>query len=173
MTAPVVQTLLDAGIAHVVHTHPPIRGEADLHLTELDWATSVKTLAFALPDGRTALVCVPGPARVLYGEVARALGVSRSALRPAPEDALFALGMQPGGVSPICADQNVVVLLDESVPGMGMIYCGGGTSTTTVEVAAAAIAQVAAHPLVAAVVKLVPRPTTDTARAQPPSPTAR
>lgn len=57
----VLQTLDAAGEAYRVHTHPPIRGEADLHLTGLDWTTSVKTLAFALPDGTVALVGVPGP----------------------------------------------------------------------------------------------------------------
>lgn len=61
--------------------------------------------------------------------------------------------MEPGGVSPICAAADVVVLIDASVPDMGKVYCGGGTSTTTVEVDASAIAQVAAHPVVAAIVK--------------------
>lgn len=149
----VVQTLLDAGIPHVVHEHPPIRTEADLHLTGLPFETAVKTLAFELPDGRLALVGVPGPAKVLYGAIAQALGVSRSALRPASEDRLAAIGMEPGGVGPICASDDVVVLVDDCVPGMGAIYCGGGTSTTTVEVDAAAITRVAAHPIVGAIVK--------------------
>jgi Cys-tRNA(Pro)/Cys-tRNA(Cys) deacylase len=142
-----------AGIPYVVHTHPPIRGEADLHLTQLDWETSVKTLAFELPDGRLALVAVPGPARVQYGAIARALGVSRSALRQADERRVIALGMEPGGVSPICSDPDVIVVLDESVVGMGKVYCGGGTSTTTIEIDADAIAQVALSPIIAAVTR--------------------
>jgi Cys-tRNA(Pro)/Cys-tRNA(Cys) deacylase len=142
-----------AGISYVVHTHPPIRDEADLHLTQLDSETSVKTLAFELPNGRLALVAVPGPARVHYGAIARALGVSRSALRPAGEDRVIALGMEPGGVSPICSDPDVIVVVDESVVGMGKVYCGGGSSTTTIEVDADAIAQVAVSPIIAAVTK--------------------
>jgi Cys-tRNA(Pro)/Cys-tRNA(Cys) deacylase len=149
----VTEALDAAGISYVVHTHPPIRSEADLHLTRLDWETSVKTLAFELPDGRLALVAVPGPARVQYGAIARALGVSRSALRQADEHRVIALGMEPGGVSPICSDPDVVVVVDESVVGMGSVYCGGGTSTTTIEVDASAIVQVAACPIVAAVAK--------------------
>ena len=149
----VTEALDAAGIAYVVHTHPPIRGEADLHLTRLDWETSVKTLAFELPDGRLALVAVPGPARVQYGAIARALGVSRSALRQADEHRVIALGMEPGGVSPICADPDVVVLVDESVVGMGTVYCGGGTSTTTIEIDADAIARVAVSPVIAAVTR--------------------
>ncbi|HSN10723.1 MAG TPA: YbaK/EbsC family protein, partial [Propionibacteriaceae bacterium] len=62
-------------------------------------------------------------------------------------------GMEPGGVSPICSHAEVVVLVDESVVAMGTVYCGGGTSTTTVEVAAHAILAVAASPLVAAVTR--------------------
>ena len=145
---------LDAvGIPYVVHTHPPIRVEADLHLTGLDFQTSVKTLAFELPDGRLALVAVPGPAKVQYGALARALGVSRSALRPADERRVVALGMEPGGVSPICPDTSVVVVLDVAVVGMGTVYCGGGTSATTIEIDAAAIARVAASPVIAPVTK--------------------
>ena len=142
-----------AGIPYVVHTHPPIRVEADLHLTGLDFQASVKTLAFELPDGRLALVAVPGPAKVQYGAIARALGVSRSALRPADEHRVVALGMEPGGVSPICPDTSVVVVLDVAIVGMGTVYCGGGTSTTTIEIDADAIARVAASPVIAPVTK--------------------
>ncbi|MFT4296311.1 MAG: YbaK/EbsC family protein [Micropruina sp.] len=148
----VLQTLDAAGESYRVHTHPPIRGEADLHLTGLDWTTSVKTLAFGLPDGTVALVGVPGPSRVQYGAVARALGVSRSQLRPASADAVAALGMQPGGVSPVCADPGVVVLLDSSVPGMGSVYCGGGDPETTIELDAAALLRIAARPATADVI---------------------
>lgn len=145
----VLQCLDAAGESYRLHTHPPIRSEADLPLTGLDWTTSVKTLAFALPDGTVALVGIPGPARVQYGAVARALEVSRSQLRPASPEAVTALGMQPGGVSPICTDPAVIVLLDSSVPGMGPVYCGGGDPETTVELDAAALLRIAARPLTA------------------------
>ncbi len=61
--------------------------------------------------------------------------------------------MEPGGVSPICSDPDVIVVVDESVVGMGNVYCGGGTSTTTIEIDADAIAKVAVSPVVAAVTK--------------------
>lgn len=143
------ETLDGAGVEFAVHAHPPVRGEADLHLTGLDWTTSVKTLAFELPDGRLVLVGVPGPWRVRYGAIAQALGVSRSQLRPAAPERLAGVGMEPGGVSPVCADPGVVLLLDASVPGMGRVYCGGGTPETTIEVDAGDILRTAAHPLVA------------------------
>lgn len=148
----VLQTLDAAGEPYRVHTHPPIRGEGDLHLTGLDWTRSVKTLAFVLPAGTIALVGVPGPARVGYGALARALGVSRSQLRPAPPDVIAGLGMEPGGVSPVCADAGVTLLLDASVPGMGTVYCGGGNPVTTLELDAGAFARVAVRTVVAPIV---------------------
>ncbi len=145
----VVEVLTSLRGPHVLHTHPPIRGEADLHLTALDWTTSVKTLAFVLPDDRLVLVGVPGPAKLAYGAVARALGVPRSALRPAPEARLAALGMEPGGVSPICADPAVTVLFDGAVPPMGRLYCGGGTPELTVELDSSDLVHIAPGALVA------------------------
>lgn len=145
----VCTTLEEAGVRYVRHTHPPIRGEADLHLTELDWTTSVKTLAFELPEGRVALVGVPGPARLRFGDVARALGVARAQLRPASAEVVRSLGMEPGGVSPVCADPAVVLLLDEVVPGMGLVYCGGGSPELTIEVDAAELLRIAGNPVVA------------------------
>lgn len=149
----VIETLEAAGVPYVVHTHEPIRGEADLHLTRLNWETSVKTLAFELPDGRTALVAVRGPARVQYGAIAKALGVSRSNLQKAGEDRILALGMEPGGVSPICSDPEVIVVIDATVFGMGVVYCGGGTCTSTIEIDADAIARVACAPIIAAITR--------------------
>jgi Cys-tRNA(Pro)/Cys-tRNA(Cys) deacylase len=146
-----LEALAAAGIEVVVHRHPPIRREADLHLTGLDWTAAVKTLAFALPGDGLALVGVPGPWRVRYGAIAQALGVSRSQLRPAPAERLAAQGMEPGGITPLCDDPAVVVLLDASVPAMGRVFCGGGTAETTLEVAAADIARFAARPVVAVI----------------------
>ena len=157
-----VMNLLDAlagaGIVVAVHRHPPIRREADLHLTGLDWTTAVKTLAFALPDGGLALVGVPGPWRVRYGAIAQALGVSRSQLRPATADRLAELGMEPGGITPLCDDPAVVVLVDASVPAMGRVFCGGGDAETTLEVAATDIVAFAARPVVAEIADPPERP---------------
>lgn len=149
MSSTLVEALTAAGVGFAVHLHPPIRGEADLHLTNLDWTTAVKTLAFELPDARLVLVGVPGPWRVKYGAIAQALGVSRAQLRPASAAQLRQLGMEPGGVSPVCADPGVILLLDASVPGMGRVYCGGGTPETTLEVDATDLLRIAARPVVA------------------------
>ncbi len=146
-----VQALEAAGIDFVLHTHPAARTASDPHLTRFDHATSVKTLAFELPDGRLALVGIRGEWRARYGAVAQALAVPRSKLRQAPPELLAVAGMEPGGVSPVCDAASVVVLLDAAVPGMGKVYCGGGTAETTLELDADDILRVAALPLVASV----------------------
>ena len=64
--------------------------------------------------------------------------------------------MHPGGVSPVCADESVVVLLDASLPASGRVYCGGGTPDTTIALDADDILRVAARPVVAAVAEPQP-----------------
>jgi Cys-tRNA(Pro)/Cys-tRNA(Cys) deacylase len=138
---PLAAVVLDrAGVSYRLHHHPPVRTEADLHLTGLDVETSAKTLAFCLPDDRLVLAAIPGPARLRYGNLARVLGVSRSALRPAAADRLAALGMEPGGVGPVCDDPRVQLVLDARLSGT--LYCGSGLPEVSVELAAADLVRV-------------------------------
>lgn len=133
--------LARAGIPFRLHEHPPARTEAELHLTGLDVDTSAKTLAFTLPDGRFVLAAVPGRGRLRYGNLARAIGVSRAALRPTRTDELAELGMAPGGVTPVCADPRVVRVLDRSLLDLSVLYCGGGSPELTIELAPADLAR--------------------------------
>ncbi len=141
-----VAALDRAGISYRLHHHPPVRTEADLHLTGLDVAASAKTLAFCLPDDRLVLAAIPGPARLRYGNLARLLGVPRSALRPAAADRLAALGMEPGGVGPVCDDPDVQLVLDSRLAGT--LFCGSGLPEVSVELAAADLARVSPTALV-------------------------
>jgi Cys-tRNA(Pro)/Cys-tRNA(Cys) deacylase len=86
-------------------------------------------LGFTLADGRVVLVGIPGPARLRYGDLARALGVARSHLAQAGPDAVAALGMEPGGLAPIAPDPAVTLVVDAAVPALGRVSCGGGTPT--------------------------------------------
>lgn len=129
--------LADAGVPYRLHEHPPARTEAELHLTGLDVDTSAKTLAFTLPDGRLVLAAIPGRARLRYGNLARALGVPRSALRPMPADQLQTLGMEPGGVTPLCTDPRVTLVLERGLLAHDVLYCGSGSPTVSVELASA------------------------------------
>lgn len=138
-----------AGVAYRLHHHPPVRTEADLHLTGLDVRTSAKTLAFTLPDGRLVLAAIPGPARLRYGNLARALAVTRSALRPAGADRLAALGMEPGGVGPVADDPLVQLVLDSSLVGQPVLYCGSGLPEVSVELSATDLVAVSPGAVVA------------------------
>lgn len=138
---PVAATVLArAGVAHRLHEHPPARTESELHLTGLDVDTSAKTLAFTLPDGRIVLAAIPGRARLRYGNLARALGVPRTSLRPAGTETLAVLGMEPGGVTPACDDPRATLVLDRSLLGHPVLYCGSGLPEVSVELAAADLA---------------------------------
>jgi Cys-tRNA(Pro)/Cys-tRNA(Cys) deacylase len=140
-STPVAATVLArAAVPHRLHRHPPARTEAELHLTGLDIDTSAKTLAFSLPDGRFILAAIPGRARLRYGNLARALGVPRSALRPMQPDELLELGMEPGGVTPICTDPRATLVLDHSLLAHDVVYCGSGLPDISVEVSPAHLA---------------------------------
>ena len=131
------RVLTRAGIPHRLHQHPPIRTHADLHLTGLDVATSAKTLAFRLPEGRVVLAALPGTGRLRYGDLARALDVPRSALAPATLEELSARGMEPGGVTPICDHPGTTLVVDRALLVHDVLYCGSGSPLVSVELATA------------------------------------
>jgi Uncharacterized conserved protein len=135
------RTLAAAAIGFRLHRHPAARNQSELHLTGLDVATSAKTLAFRLADGAVVLAAIPGLGRLRYPNLAKALGVSRSALRPADPDALADLEMLPGGVSPICADPSVRLVVDAQLLGLDVIYCGSGIPEASIELSPAALAE--------------------------------
>jgi len=144
---PMAVPVLDrAGVSYRLHRHPPVRTEADLHLTGLDVGASAKTLAFSLPDDRLVLAAIPGPARLRYGNLARVLGVPRSALRPAAPERLAALGMEPGGVGPVCDDPAVQLVLDSRLTGR--LFCGSGLPEVSVELAVSDLARVSPSVLI-------------------------
>lgn len=128
-----------AGVAFTLHQHPPARSFDELPLTGLDVATSAKTLAFSLPDGRVVLAAIPGLARLRYPKLAAALGVSRSALRPASPQILQRLGMTPGGVAPFSSNAEVILVVESGLTALEKLYCGGGSPELTVELSPAAL----------------------------------
>lgn len=142
-------TLGAAGLSYRLHRHPPARTEAELHLTGLDVNTSAKTLAFVLPDDTMVLAAIPGPARVKYAQLAKALGVSRSALRSADPQALIAVGMAAGGVTPVCADPAVRVVIHRTLLDLNVLYCGSGSPDSSIEISPATLQQLRPDLLVA------------------------
>ncbi|MET8079249.1 YbaK/EbsC family protein [Streptomyces sp. NPDC005303] len=152
--APPAALLLSAAdIAFELHRHEAIRTAEDIRtrtaFTEQERASSVKTMAFVTVPRGMVLAAVPGLARIRYGPLASALGVHRSVLKPADEEVLRQLDMEPGGVSPLCADPGVTVVFDSAVPLMGRVLCGSGWAQYTVEAESADIVRLAPNALIA------------------------
>ncbi|HAM43500.1 MAG TPA: hypothetical protein DCM67_00545 [Propionibacteriaceae bacterium] len=144
-----VQVLREAGVQFRLHRHPAARNADELHLTGLSVEYSAKTLAFLLPDDRVLLAAIPGAARLRYPLLARAVGIPRSALRPAPPDRLSALGMTPGGVTIFTRDHHAVVAVHAGLLELPRIYCGSGWATLTVELSPDALRGAVADPVIA------------------------
>lgn len=144
-----VRVLREAGVEFRLHHHPAARNADELHLTGLSLDFSAKTLAFLLPDDRVLLAAIPGAARLRYPLLARAVGVSRAALRPAPSERLSALGMARGGVTVFTDDPHCVVALHSGLLELPRIYCGSGSAVLTVELSPAALLQAVTDPVIA------------------------
>lgn len=136
-----VRVLRDAGVEFRLHHHPAARNADELHLTGLSLEFSAKTLAFVLPDDRVLLAAIPGTARLRYPLLARAVGISRAALRPAPPERLSALGMTPGGVTLFTHDHQSLVAIHSGLLHLPRIYCGSGSAALTVELTPTALLQ--------------------------------
>lgn len=143
------RTLTQAALDFRLHRHPAARNQAELHLTGLDVNTSAKTLAFRLPDGSLVLAAIPGTARLRYPNLAKALGIPRSALRPAEPEALATVGMSPGGVSPVCPDSAVRLVVHHRLMELEVLYCGSGVPEATIELTPATLRQLRPDLLVA------------------------
>ncbi|MFC5187225.1 aminoacyl-tRNA deacylase [Actinomadura harenae] len=143
---PAAALLAAVGVEFVVHRHVEIRTEADIRertgFTPENIKNSLRTMAFTAGHETLALAAIPGLERLRYGRLAAALGVSRSALKPADEAGLARLGMECGGVSPVCGDPSVTVVFDAAVLRMGRVLFGSGRPDSTVEADAAELIRI-------------------------------
>lgn len=129
-----------SGVAHVLHEHQATRTmeEARAQLS-FDPERIVKTVAFALRDGRLVLAALRGVRRVDYPRLAALFQVNRRDLRPlAPDEVVALLGVEPGSVSPLPLRPEADILLDEDVLTIRpTVYCGIGRPDRTLEIAPA------------------------------------
>lgn len=135
-TAPVApeETLARVGVRFERYAHPATLTVEDIQRdTDFPLESSVKTLAFTLGADEIVLAAVPGPARLDYGALARALGVSRSSLKRAEPATVARLGCAAGGLSPVPTTDPplAAIVFDTRVPDLGWVYCGGGDPTVT------------------------------------------
>jgi Cys-tRNA(Pro)/Cys-tRNA(Cys) deacylase len=135
----VYQTVIDmlaaSGAAYTIHRHPPVTTIEEArakvpHLTR----NLLKTIAFRIKDGDWILAAVSGAGRIDYKKLAAAVGLKRTALRSiAPAEVATQLGFEIGGVGPFPVRPDVRVVFDDRLPPLGMIFCGSGSNTRTVE----------------------------------------
>ena len=85
----------------------------------------VKSLVF-LCDGRPTVALVPGDRRADAAKVAAAAG-SFEARVAKPEEVVAATGFEPGAVAPFPAPHIVTTLIDHSLLGHEVVWCGAGS----------------------------------------------
>ena len=131
----IIQLLEEAAVPYTIHEHEAIRTVDEVvdklpHLAPI----MVKTIAFALKDGRIILVAIHGKDRIDYRKVAKAVGTNRRNVRSmSPDDVLATLGYKVGSVGPFILQENVFLLIDEHVAQMPTLNCGSGKTTATLE----------------------------------------
>jgi Cys-tRNA(Pro)/Cys-tRNA(Cys) deacylase len=132
------EVLASRGVVFTAHRHPALDDPRDVcAVLGVALEKTVKTLAFVTPEDRLVLAAFPGHARLKYGALARAAGVRRADLRPAPAERLAAAGMEPGGVCPVSADPEALVVFDEAVADLERVHCGSGRRDSSLELRAA------------------------------------
>jgi Cys-tRNA(Pro) deacylase len=102
----------------------------------------VKSLVFALADGRHALVMVPGDRRADRQKVAAALGVER-AKPTSPDDVQRVTGFRVGGVAPFPLAGVEVVVLDRLLLTQDVVWVGAGSERHMAALAPADLVKIA------------------------------
>jgi Cys-tRNA(Pro)/Cys-tRNA(Cys) deacylase len=141
----IVRRLEKSGLEFELHDHAPVRtiDEARAivpHLTR----NLLKTVVFRVKNGDWVLSAVHGEDRIDYKKLAAALEVKRTDLRSiSPDQVEKNLGFQIGGVGPFPVKDDVRVVIDEKLLGIGRVFCGSGVNTETVEIDLDSLVEVA------------------------------
>lgn len=131
----VMHMLETGGFPYTVHTHPKVCTIDDAerlvpHLTH----NLIKTVVFRIKDSHWILAAVNGHARIDYKRLARAFGVNRKLIRAvSPDTVEEQLGFEIGGTGPFPIMDTIKIIMDESLAGVGAIFCGSGKNTVTIE----------------------------------------
>ncbi|WP_022665871.1 YbaK/EbsC family protein [Desulfospira joergensenii] len=129
--------LENSGLPFRLHDHVPVRTFEDAqtrvpHLTR----NLIKTIVFKIKDSHWILAGVNAQDRIDYKLLGRAFGVNRKQIRTVPPERVEAdLGFEIGGTGPFPVNDDVRVVLDESLMELDTIFCGSGKNTLTVEMA--------------------------------------
>lgn len=139
------EILTKSGVQFVIHSHEAMRTVEDMARNPLfDLTRIVKTVAFRTRNNGIVLAAVRGNRRVDYPRLALLLGINRRDLSPlSPEEVREFLGVEPGSVSPVCASDDVMVLIDEEALLIRpTLYCGIGRPDRTLEIAPEDLVQI-------------------------------
>lgn len=131
-----IRSILESsGANFTLHTHPAVGTIEDAekkvpHLTK----NLLKTIVFKIKDSDWVLAVVKGHDRIDYKQLARACGVNRRQIRTVSTDAVEdQLGFEVGGIGPFPVSDTVNIVMDQGLTDIGMIFCGSGKNTITIE----------------------------------------
>lgn len=131
-----IHTLLESsGLPFTLHTHPAVSTIEDAekkvpHLTK----NLLKTIVFQIKDSGWILAVVKGHDKIDYKELARAFGVNRRQIRAvSPDTVEEQLGFEVGGIGPFRVNDTIKIIMDQALTEIGMIFCGSGKNTVTIE----------------------------------------
>jgi prolyl-tRNA editing enzyme YbaK/EbsC (Cys-tRNA(Pro) deacylase) len=96
----------------------------------------VKSLLFPLDHARPVLALVTGDATVDVDALAHEAGAARIRLARSREVRELT-GYEPGAVPPCALATEVPVVADQGVFAPDVVYCGGGTTTTMLNIRSA------------------------------------
>lgn len=125
----IMNLLNRSGVEFRLHAHEPVRTieEARTKAPHLS-RNLLKTIAFRIKDSDFIMAAVEGTHRVDYRKLAGVFDVGRRALLSiSPDDLEKALGFEVSGVGPFPVREDVRVVLDDRLTGLGKLFCGSGS----------------------------------------------
>ena len=131
----VLAALADAGVAHIVVRHGPVRSLVEAaEARGVEPADVVKTMVVRRGEDDLVLVLVPGDREISWPKLRALLGVSRLSM-PDAAAARDATGFERGTITPFGTTRMWPVVADERVRGR-RITLGGGAHGVAVAVQA-------------------------------------
>ena len=125
--------LRDSGIWHRFLEKPETVHTADAsRTTGIDLNRITKNLVCKTPEGRYALLVIPGDRRVNLQRAAQALKTRNVQLLNFQE-AEKVSGYPPGGTPSVYHKTRLEVVMDKSLLAHETLFCGGGTRTRLLE----------------------------------------
>jgi len=133
----IVNLLRSQSIDCKIHEHEAVVSIDDVKTkTFFPHEKLLKTLVFK-NNRQYILIVIPGDKRLDYKKLSKCLNVSRQSLIFAqPGEVQEELRCEIGGVSPIIPRSEVLVLIDKNAKNQGVVFCGAGERSKTLEIKA-------------------------------------